>query len=148
MLGCAKCEQTPASIACIPNWQMALRAKGHPLPSSSFAASKFDQSVNANIFRVLVPKPLQVLTSLLVISTLALKMRIKAAYLCLKFCHLAFQIRELLFRKSKLLVEYHRRAMLVYQLFDLIKYGHTVVMFGDSAAVAVAWAGFRRWRFG
>ena len=105
---------------------MAGRAESHPTPIRALAAPKLNTAMNSNLLRVLILEPLQILTCLLVIYTLTLKLRFKAAYLSLKARYFSFKISKLVASKRKLMLEYRRRAVLGNQFLNAIDDSHNV----------------------
>ena len=64
--------------------------------------------INAYLFRVLILEPLQLLACLLVVESLTLQLRLKAAVLRLQNLYLRFRLSQSVKRKRKTLADYVR----------------------------------------
>jgi hypothetical protein len=90
---------------------MALRTKRHPFPASSNPFPKLHIATKSNLFAKQFLERLQLLFCLLVINTLAFKLRLKAAFLRLQCCYLTFRVRKTVKRKRNALSENLRIGM-------------------------------------
>ena len=95
--------------------------------------------MNTNILRVFVFETLQLVfetqqlvACLFVVKALTLKLRLNAANLNLKVCHLSFQIGKLVLGKGKPLTEYRVRAVLGNQFINAFEDEHFVMILNAS----------------
>ena len=85
---------------------MTLRTKRLPFVSRPRAFPKFNASDESNFFVQQFVEPLQLFFCLLVVETLTLKLRLKAAFLGLQNRYLAFCLLKTVERKRKTLPNY------------------------------------------
>ena len=103
---------------------MAFGAERYPCTRRPLSSSKLYQSMNANIFRVLVLEPLILLLCLAVVETLNLKLRLKIGLLRLQNLYLRFRIRKTVERERKAFAHYVRDREVFQGVLGNGEYAH------------------------
>ena len=105
--------------------KMALRTKRHPFPVSSNPFPKLHIANKSNLFAKQFLERLQLLFCLLVINMLTFKLRLKAAFLRLQCCYLAFRLRKTVKRKRNALSENLRNRNVLKRVSGDFNHSHT-----------------------